>query len=196
MPHYRKLIGQRCYLSPCAPEDAELWARWETDLRVAIPLGDEAYTVSTPRKAQDWIEQASHAQEPVFTIVTTEGDVPIGRCLLFAVNPVDRSAMLGILIGEAEYRGQGYGTEALRLLLDYAFNLLNLHSVMLGTFDFNAAAQRCYQKVGFREIGRRRQARCIAGRYYDAILMDLLADEFTSPMVGAMLPVGQLPPND
>jgi RimJ/RimL family protein N-acetyltransferase len=188
LPHYRKLVGPRCYLSPCAPEDAELWARWETDLRVALPLGDEAYTVSTPQKALAWIEQASRAGDPVFTIVANEGDVPIGRCLLFGVNQVDRSAMLGILIGEAEYRGQGYGTEALRLLLDYAFNLLNLHSVMLGTFAFNVAARRCYEKAGFREIGRRRQARCIAGRWYDAILMDLLAEEFTSPVVGGLLP--------
>ena len=65
-------------------------------------------------------------------------------------------------------------------MLDYAFNLLNLNSVMLGTFSFNERAIACYRKVGFREIGRRRQARIIGSKRYDAILMDILAEEYES----------------
>ncbi len=86
--------------------------------------------------------------------------------------------MLGIVIGQ----------EAIRLLLDYAFNLLNLNSVMLGTFAFNERTIACYRKVGFREIGRRRQARIIAGKAYDAVLMDILAEEFSSPLIGQLIP--------
>ena len=86
--------------------------------------------------------------------------------------------MLGIAIGEKEYWGQGYGTEATRLLVDYGFNLLNLNSIMLGAFVFNERAIACYKKVGFKEIGWRRQARIIGGQKYDVLLMDILAEEF------------------
>ena len=63
------------------------------------------------------------------------------------------------LVGEKEYRDKGYGQDATKLLLDYGVNLLNLNSIMLGTFSFNERAINCYKKVGFKEIGRRRQAR-------------------------------------
>jgi RimJ/RimL family protein N-acetyltransferase len=107
--------------------------------------------------------------------------------MLFAVDSVNRHAMLGIFIGEEAYRGRGYGPEAIRLLLDYGFNLLNLNSVMLGVMSFNQRAVRCYEKVGFREIGRRREARIIGGQRFDGILMDILADEFESPYVRTVL---------
>ena len=72
--------------------------------------------------------------------------------------------MLGIVIGEKSCWNQGYGQEALVLLLDYAFNLLNLNSVMLGVFSFNQRGAASYRKVGFREIGQRRQARILGGQ--------------------------------
>lgn len=178
MPHYCMITGERCYLSPPSLDDAERWAAWENDPAVAIPLGDEAYRPSSPIKMAEWIEEALERRQPLFTIVDAADERPIGRCLLFNVSHVDRSAWAGILIGEQEYWDQGYGTEAMRLLLSYAFGLLNLHNVMLGTFAFNARAIRCYEKVGFHEIGRRRQARIIGGRAYDVVLMDILAGEF------------------
>jgi RimJ/RimL family protein N-acetyltransferase len=70
-----------------------------------------------------------------------------------------------------------------RLLLDYGFNLLNLNSVMLGTFAFNRRAIHCYERVGFRVVGRRRQARIIGDVKHDAILMDILAEEFKSTRI-------------
>jgi RimJ/RimL family protein N-acetyltransferase len=95
--------------------------------------------------------------------------------------------MLGIVVGETAYWDRGYGQEAIRLLLDFAFNLLNLNSVMLGTFAFNERALACYRNVGFREIGRQRQARIIAGEKYDIVLMDILAEEFESPYVKKLM---------
>jgi RimJ/RimL family protein N-acetyltransferase len=91
------------------------------------------------------------------------------------------------MIGDKEFQNRGYGQEAIRLLLDYAFNLLNLNSVMLGTFAYNLRAIAAYKKVGFREIGRRRQARLIAGRAYDGILMDILAEEFTGSVIAPLV---------
>ncbi len=69
-------------------------------------------------------------------------------------------------------------------ILDYAFNLLNLHSVMLGAFAFNEPAIQLYTQVGFPEIGRRREARIVSGRPYDVVLMDMLDQEFRERYAG------------
>lgn len=188
MPHYRKLVGQRVYLSPPCLEDAEKWAEWENDLEVALPLGDEAVTVISLEKERDHLAEDLRAQRPVFTIVDLESDRPIGRCMLFNLDTVNRRAMLGILIGEKTSQNRGCGQEAMRLLLDYAFQLLNLHSVWLGVFAFNERAIAVYRKLGFREIGRMRQARIIAGKCYDILLMDLLAEEFSGSLLAERMP--------
>ncbi len=96
------------------------------------------------------------------------------------------TAEFGITIGNPGERGQGYGTEATRLLLDYAFTVLGVHNVWLDTLAYNIAAIRAYEKVGFREIGRRRGARALAGRRYDVVLMDCVIDEFVSPAKRAL----------
>ena len=183
MSYYKKIVGQKCYLSPCSAEDAEKWTEWLNDLDVTLPLGDEAYTPFSLEKCREDVNHAIQNQDHIFTIVDTETDAPIGRCLLFSIDWVNRHAMLGIFIGEKTFWSKGYGQEAVTLLLDYAFTLLNLNSVMLGVMAFNERAIQCYKNSGFKEIGRRRQARIIGGQKYDGILMDILAEDFTSPYV-------------
>jgi RimJ/RimL family protein N-acetyltransferase len=164
-------------------EDAEQWAQWDNDLEVTLPLGDEAYTPFPLSKSEEVMAGILRRQDHVFGIVDLETDELIGRGMLFDLDLVNRKAMLGIVIGAKAYWGQGYGQEAVRLLLEYAFSLLNLNSVMLGTFSFNRRAIHCYERVGFKEIGRRRQARIIGDRKYDIVLMDILAEEFESVYV-------------
>jgi len=168
-------------------EDAERWAEWFNDLEVTIPLGDEAYTPTSLEGERGAIQDILKNNLHVFSIIDLETDQAIGRCLFFNVDAVNRTAMLGIVIGEKDHWDQGYGQEAISLLLDYGFNLLNLHNVMLGTFSFNERAVRCYEKVGFKLIGRRREARIIAGEKYDLVLMDILAGQFESPYVKPLL---------
>jgi RimJ/RimL family protein N-acetyltransferase len=189
MPYYPKLLGEKCFLSPCASEDGELWARWLNDLEVALPLGDEAYMTFGLERMQEEAQQAALGRDNVFTIVERQNGCAIGRCLLFALDSINRSAMIGIFIGEKSFWGQGYANEATRLLLDYSFNLLNLHSVMLGVFSFNQRAIRSYQKLGFQMIGRRREARLIGGRPYDVIFMDMLESEFRAQHGSSRMPL-------
>jgi RimJ/RimL family protein N-acetyltransferase len=184
MNHYKKLVGQKCYLSPLSPDDAERIAQWENDLEVALPLGDEAYLLASAEKGRENILETLKQGWYIFGIVDLATDMLIGRSGLFSINHVDRRAMFGILIGEKEFWGKGYGQEATRLTLDYAFNLLNLNSVSLGVFAFNQRAIHAYQKVGFKQSGVQRQFRIIAGQKYDVIWMDILAEEFESPTVG------------
>ncbi|MEK3904772.1 GNAT family N-acetyltransferase [Paenibacillus sp. FSL R7-0179] len=183
MKYYKKLTGKKCYLSTVATDDAEAWTRWFNDLEVTAPLGNEAYLLTSLDKEREGIEHVLKSGTHMFSIVDLESDMAIGRCLLFDVNLVDRNAMAGIFIGDKAFWGKGFGSDAMRLLVDYGFNLLNLNNIMLGTFAFNQRAIQCYKKVGFKEIGRRRQARIIGGVKYDAILMDMLAEEFESVFV-------------
>ncbi|MCK4649500.1 GNAT family N-acetyltransferase [bacterium] len=187
MTYYKKLVGEKCYLSPCRLEDAEKWTEWFNDLEVTIPLGDEAYTPLSLDKQKEMISDIMKEQSHIFNIIELENDTLIGRCLLFGIDHVNRNAMLGIVIGEKEYWDKGYGQEATKLLLDYGFNLLNLNSIMLGTFSFNKRALICYKKVGFKEIGRRREARIIGGKKFDIVLMDILAEEFESVYVNKII---------
>ncbi len=188
MPHYKKLIGEKCYLSPLSLEDAHAFASWENDLEISIPLGDEAYSPSSLETASEQIGQALKNQSHVFAIVDLASEQLVGRCMLYNLDPINRSAMLGIMIGEKSFWNKGYGQEATCLALDYGFNLLNLNSIMLGVFSFNQRAIELYRRIGFREIGRRRQARLINGRKYDLLEMDLLAEEFTPRYIHKFLP--------
>jgi RimJ/RimL family protein N-acetyltransferase len=133
-----------------------------------------------------WYEQAAvDGDRTMFTIYERATGRAIGTCGLHETELTNRRTLVGIMIGEPDARGRGYGTEAMRLLLDYAFTVLGLHSVMLMVFEYNQAGRRCYEKAGFREVGRRRESRWYLGRFWDEIYMDILASEFTSPVLGA-----------
>jgi len=118
-----------------------------------------------------------------FTIYELPDYRPIGNVDLHDIDARNRTAELGIIIGEKDARGRGLGTEAVRLACDYGFHVLELHSIMLLTFGWNIAGQKAYTKAGFRECGRRREARYFAGRYWDDITYDLLREEFESPVL-------------
>ena len=107
----------------------------------------------------------------------------IGPTDLFELDRRARTCTFGILIGEADARGKGYGTETASLMLDYAFTALGFHSVMLTTDAFNLAGQAAYRKAGFKEFGRRRQASLLNGQLLDIVYMDCLASKFTSPVL-------------
>ena len=174
----RKFVGDRCYLAPCVPEDAETWYRWLHDPEVALLSGRAAFDPPTLEGLRRAVEHSNGPERHVFTILTLDGDVPIGRCDVGDVDHVNRRGWVNIVIGESDYWNRGYGAEALRLLLSFAFTYLNLNTILLDTIAFNERALACYRKVGFREIGRWRQARVFGGNAYDLVFMDLLAAEF------------------
>ena len=94
------------------------------------------------------------------------------------VNPVCRTGTLGIFIGEQKERNKGYGAEALKLLLDYGFNILNLNNINLAVFSFNKNAIACYKKIGFKEYGVRHECYFLNGKCYDEILMEILRKDY------------------
>lgn len=188
--YFKKLVGRTCYLSPVSKSSAESWTRWDNDLEVGIPLGSEPYTSITLETTQENIEQIIKEKIHGFDILEMDTDLLIGRCFLGSVDLVNRSARLGIVIGEKTHWDRGFGTEAIQLLLDYAFSILNLNSVNLGTYSYNERAIACYKKVGFKEVGRRREARIIDGKKFDALMMDILSSEYDVIFLRDLLPTG------
>lgn len=110
-----------------------------------------------------------------FALETSDG-VLIGRCGFTRIDWKNRTAELGVLIGDKKYRGQGLGTEAIGLLCHFGFNELNLHKVKASVFDFNMPALKCYEKCGFQREGALRDELFREGKYHDVILMARFRD--------------------
>lgn len=166
MKYIRMLQGEHIYLSPMCVEDAEKYVLWMNDYRYGY------------RNLQrgEWIKR--NITNYQFAIIQESNNELIGNCGINALNQIHQCSEIGIFIGEEEKRNKGYGTEALQLLLQYGFQYLNLHNIMLKVFSFNQRAIQCYKKVGFQEIGRRREAYFLKGTYYDEIFMDILRKDW------------------
>jgi len=175
--------GDLVALGPLRRDLLSLYQRWINDLDTTRTL-DLPPRPMTMEKELDWYDRQSKTEDDVpFTIYERETLRPIGNTGLHGVDHRNRSATFGILIGEPECRGKGYGTEATRLMLDYAFTALGLHNVMLTVFEFNPAGIRAYEKAGFKAIGRRRKCRMMGGKLWDEVHMDCLSSEFESPVL-------------
>jgi RimJ/RimL family protein N-acetyltransferase len=117
-----------------------------------------------------------------------EGFRPIGIASLYAIHQGNRTATFGILIGEQDCWGRGYGTEATRLMLDYGFNVLGLNNIMLSVRSWNERGIRAYLRAGFKEIGHRREAIRVGSHAYDEVLMDCVASEFHKSVLTPLMP--------
>ncbi|MFN8538229.1 MAG: GNAT family protein [Thermomicrobiales bacterium] len=178
------ILGEQVALGPLVREYIPLFARWGNDFAVARTFGGapQPRTIEAVTARYD----AGHGNDYEFVIYERATWRPIGRTYLFGVDWRGRTAGFGIVIGEADARGKGFGTEATRLMLDFAFTALGLHSVMLTTDSYNLAGQAAYRKAGFKEFGRRRECSFLNGKLHDFVYMDCLASEFTSPVLGAI----------
>lgn len=96
---------------------------------------------------------------------------------VYGRNPSSRACSLGVAIA-APYQDSGYGTEAVCWVIDWAFRRANMHSVHLGSVEYNKRAHRCYQKAGFQLDGKQRQCHWHDGKFYDLYLFSILEDEW------------------
>lgn len=175
--------GDLVALGPLRRDLAPLYERWFNNLGTTRTLG-QPHIPKTLEDEQQWLEQARSTEDHVYFSIYVRPDWrPVGNTDLRNINHRRGTAEFGIVIGEPDARGKGYGTEAARLVLDYAFTVLGLQNVMLRTAEFNLAGRRAYEKAGYREFGRRRQCLPMGGRLWDDIHMDCLASEFTSPVL-------------
>ena len=181
MKYFKKLIGERIYLSPRSTEDAEKFTEWMNDVEVTDYTGRSGAIMSLEGEKK-YLQEDSNP-EATFSIITLNEDKLLGSVGLEKIDRQNRTATLGIFIGDTDYRSKGYGTEAIRLVLDYGFDYMNLHSIKLDLMSFNERAFKCYKKCGFKEAGRIRENKFINGKYYDIITMDILENEFTESYI-------------
>ena len=131
---------------------------------------------------EEWIKDTWNLRKErkafLFAIENLADAKLIGGTGLFAIDWTSRSAEVVIIIYNPEYWGKGYGAESLDLILEFAFRDLNMNRVELHVLEFNERAYKCYLKVGFKEIGRKRKAKFIEGNYHDRIMMDILREEW------------------
>lgn len=181
------LVGELVALGPQRRDLESLYQKWLNDFSVMAPLGSSLRPI-TGEDAETIYEQTSkNNHEAWFTVYEKVTMRPLGIAGLRDIDKLHRTAELVIFLGEKERWGQGYGTEATRLTLDYGFTALGLENIMLRVFSFNERAIRVYEKVGFQEIGRRRSAFRLAGKPHDVIFMDFLAADFASPVLRRIL---------
>jgi RimJ/RimL family protein N-acetyltransferase len=133
----------------------------------------------TKENTKKWIEKQLENQKVfAFAIRALADDRLLGDVGLGNVNWSHGNGYIGIGIGERDFWGKGYGSDAMRLALRYAFTELNLRRVTLGVYEYNPRAVRCYEKVGFQHEGRIRQYMNRAGRRWDEICMGILKEEW------------------
>jgi RimJ/RimL family protein N-acetyltransferase len=180
------ITGELVALGPPRRDLIPIFQRWMNDFSTTRTLAIRPRPMTLEQETA-WYDGLSAAGEHLFTIYEHATWRVIGNCGIFDVDRLNRKAEVGIVIGEPDARGRGYGTEAMRLLLDYGFTVLGMHSIMLRVYAYNPAARRSYEKAGFREIGSRRESIWHAGRFWDEIVMDILAAEFTSPVLKGLL---------
>lgn len=175
--YYKKVEGERIYLSPMCMDDAEKYVKWMNDFKVTDGINNSRNVINLESEKK-WIEENSKYGNYNFSIVKKDNDELIGNCSFFDIDKMYGTATVGVFIGEEENRNKGYGTEALKLLIGYGFDYLNLNNIMLNVYSFNENAINCYNKVGFKELGRRRGAITIKNKRYDIIYMDIIRDEY------------------
>jgi RimJ/RimL family protein N-acetyltransferase len=177
MKYFKKIPGERVYLSPYNTEDVAIFTKWLNDRTVTDGLGDTFMQFNLMNE-REWLENAQKNGDYSFAIVSAETDKAIGSIGLFDIKHVHRTATVGLFIGDAENRGKGLGTEAMKLIVGYSFDVLNLRNIMLNVYEFNENAYKSYIKAGFKEIGRRRKAHYHNNEYHDIIFMDITRDDW------------------
>ena len=175
----KTLVGDNVYLSPISLDDVEKYTEMVNDIKVSVGLGYLSYTnIIDFESEKEFL--ISVKKEKMFAVRLLENDNLLGNVGFNSVDLLNRTATMGIMLGNSNYQRKGYGIEAVKLILDYGFSFLNLRNISLSVFEYNEAAYNLYKKAGFKEVGRLRKAVEIMGKTYDVIIMDMLKEEFQS----------------
>ncbi len=178
-PELPILRGERVYLRATERTDLPAFVRWFNDSLMTSFIMMRA--PMSQALEEQWFEQMLQRQgkEGYHFVICLIGDGrPIGNLGLFEIDQINGHAGIGILIGEKELWGRGYGTDAMNALVDFGFGMLRLERLWLDVYDFNVRARRSYEKAGFVVEGTKRHEVYKRGRYHDAILMSMLRDEW------------------
>lgn len=173
------IYGQEIRLRAAEREDLETFVRWFNDPKVRQHL--TMFRPLSMAQEERWFENILRQENEIFFVIEvnrTEKWIPIGTVGLRPIDWKNRTAVFGISLGDPDNWGKGHGTDAVRTMLKYCFDELNLNRVELNVFEGNERAIRAYEKAGFRQEGVKRQAMFRQGQYVDVIFMAVLKAEF------------------
>ena len=171
--YYRKIEGEKIYLSPMDKnnEIPLLTKCFNEDEAIAYNNGFIS-SISNEENISETVDKWNESGM-IFSIINKETDEFMGHVSFFGADNNKTFITMGIYIAE-EYRGNGYGLEAIKLSTEYMFRFHVYRSIHLEVFSYNEGAYRLYQKAGFKECGRFHNSRYFNGKFYDIILMEML----------------------
>jgi RimJ/RimL family protein N-acetyltransferase len=175
----RLFYGERLRLGAFRSEDATTMARWDQDTDYSRFLDSAPAIPRTEAALSRWISEETRGSNTfTFAIRTLDIDLLIGFIQIDGIAWSHRSGWIAIGIGEADYRGRGYGYEAMRLALQFAFDEINLHRLQLTVFSYNTTAIALYEGLGFQREGVMREALLRDGTRYDMLMYGMLRQEW------------------
>jgi len=171
-------VGKQVRLAPMDLEaDAKLMAGWGRNSEYSRLLDSDPAILWNPKQIEEWFSKGEEEMAH-FMIHTLVEDRTIGMIGLDGFNWVAGHCWVGIGLGEPEFWGKGYGSDAMNVILRYAFRALNLNRVNLTVFEYNPRAIRSYEKVGFKLEGRERKWMAREGKRWDMVFMGILRREW------------------
>ena len=173
------LTGERLYLRPIEVEDGAAIAR--LNAAETETFMERGRLPTSPLRHEHWFSEVSKHQPPefiLFAVCLLSDDSLIGTMELSEIDWLNRTAETGAWLYDARNRGQGYGPEAKYLLLEYAFDHLHLHALRSWVFELNTRSAAAVQRQGYRPAGRVKWDDFKNGAWHDALLFDVLRDEW------------------
>lgn len=174
------LTGKRIILREYRKEDLPYMRKWVNNAEITQYLSHIFLYPHTINATESFLNSMLDGSSSMkgFIIAHKGTEEYIGQIDLIKIDWVNRVGTLGIVIGTTDYLGKGYGTEAIKLIQEFAFNKLNLHKLDLEVRAYNDRAIKCYKKCGFIEEGRIRENYFIDGKYTDTLFMGILKSEY------------------
>ncbi len=158
---------------------AKSFSQWGRDTEYSRLLDSSPPYIFSEKKCKEWLEKdLEKTDDNFFSIRTLDGSQLLGFVALFALHWQHGDTMVAIALGEREYWGKGYGSEAMNLMLRYVFTELNLRRVSLIVFEYNPRAIRSYEKAGFVHEGRVRGAMLRDGQRWDFLWMGVMREDW------------------
>jgi len=177
--HHPFIVGEKIYLRGLEKDDLKgNMFQWANDSEVTHYMVTGARPNSMELLEEEYARLMSSKSDVVLAIIDKETNIHIGNVGLYVINWISRSAEFRIIIGEKEYYNKGYGTEAIKLTVEYGFEKLNLNKVWLGGNAEHIEAIKAYENAGFVREGTLRQEIYRNGMYYDAVRMSILREEY------------------
>ena len=171
----------RVFLRPFEASDAETYRRWRADARPMALAGWHDRAPLSLAQVERRIARLGEEQGTdvyTFVLCLADDERPIGEVMLVDIDRVNGSAQVGIFIGEPDEWGKGYGTDAVRAIVDFGFAQLRLERIWLEVWTENPRARRAYEKAAFTREGTLRSDRWEDGRLTDGDIMSILRGEW------------------